>query len=43
MGSPKTPVLHYGEPNTGLVLQPGMTFTIRPMVNAGKRNIETAA
>ncbi|NNF67648.1 MAG: type I methionyl aminopeptidase, partial [Gammaproteobacteria bacterium] len=29
-------VLHYGEPNTGLTLEPGMTFTIEPMVNAGK-------
>ena len=29
-------VLHYGTPNTGLELQPGMTFTIEPMVNAGK-------
>ena len=33
-------MLHYGEPNTGLVLQPGMTFTIEPMVNAGKRNVK---
>lgn len=31
-------VLHYGQPNTGLVLEPGMTFTIEPMVNAGKRH-----
>ncbi|WP_297529019.1 type I methionyl aminopeptidase [Thiohalobacter sp.] len=30
-------VLHYGTPGTGLELQPGMTFTIEPMVNAGKR------
>jgi len=30
-------VLHYGRPGTGLVLKPGMTFTIEPMVNAGKR------
>ncbi len=29
-------VLHYGKPDTGLVLQPGMIFTIEPMVNAGK-------
>ena len=28
-------VLHYGEPNTGLVLEPGMFFTIEPMINAG--------
>ncbi len=32
-------VLHYGEPNTGLVLREGMTLTIEPMVNAGKANI----
>ncbi|MEM9757960.1 MAG: type I methionyl aminopeptidase [Pseudomonadota bacterium] len=31
-------VLHYGRPNTGLELKPGMTFTIEPMVNAGKRH-----
>ena len=31
-------VLHYGRPNTGLVLEPGMTFTIEPMINAGKRH-----
>jgi methionyl aminopeptidase len=30
-------VLHYGKPGTGLTLEPGMTFTIEPMVNAGKR------
>ena len=28
-------VLHYGTPGEGLVLQPGMLFTIEPMVNAG--------
>ncbi|HKT31965.1 MAG TPA: type I methionyl aminopeptidase [Gammaproteobacteria bacterium] len=32
-------VLHYGTPGTGLELQPGMTFTIEPMVNAGKRHV----
>ena len=26
-------VLHYGRPGTGLVLEPGMTFTIEPMIN----------
>ncbi|MEE8342735.1 MAG: type I methionyl aminopeptidase [Gammaproteobacteria bacterium] len=31
-------VLHYGIPSTGMVLEPGMTFTIEPMVNAGKRH-----
>jgi len=33
-------VLHYGKPGTGLVLEPGMTFTIEPMVNLGKRNVK---
>ena len=33
-------VLHYGTPDTGLVLEEGMTFTIEPMVNAGKRHIK---
>ncbi|KIU31967.1 type I methionyl aminopeptidase [Atlantibacter hermannii] len=29
-------ILHYGTPGTGLVLEPGMIFTIEPMINAGK-------
>ncbi len=33
-------VLHYGSPGTGLELQAGMTFTIEPMVNAGKRQVK---
>ena len=32
-------VLHYGKPNSGEELCEGMTFTIEPMVNAGKRNV----
>ncbi|MEE8260996.1 MAG: type I methionyl aminopeptidase [Gammaproteobacteria bacterium] len=32
-------VLHYGTPGTGMVLEPGMTFTIEPMINAGKRHV----
>jgi methionyl aminopeptidase len=32
-------VLHYGKPGTGLELQTGMTFTIEPMINAGKKEI----
>ena len=32
-------VLHYGRPGTGMELQPGMTFTIEPMINAGKKEI----
>ena len=31
-------VLHYGKPGIGMELAPGMTFTIEPMVNAGKRH-----
>lgn len=31
-------VLHFGQPNTGLVLREGMTFTIEPMLNAGKHH-----
>ncbi len=33
-------VLHYGSPGTGIALQAGMTFTIEPMVNAGKRHVK---
>jgi methionyl aminopeptidase len=33
-------VLHYGERGTGFELQTGMTFTIEPMVNAGKRHVK---
>lgn len=29
-------VVHYGKPGTGLELKQGMTFTIEPMINAGK-------
>lgn len=29
-------ILHYGRPGTGLELLEGMTFTIEPMINAGK-------
>ena len=34
-------VLHYGRPDTGMELKEGMTFTIEPMVNAGKRHTKT--
>ncbi|OGI47622.1 MAG: type I methionyl aminopeptidase [Candidatus Muproteobacteria bacterium RIFCSPHIGHO2_01_FULL_65_16] len=33
-------VLHYGEPGAGIVLDPGMTFTIEPMINAGKKEVK---
>ena len=33
-------VLHYGRPGTGLELTPGMTFTIEPMLNAGRAAVK---
>ena len=36
-------VLHYGKAGTGLVLEPGMTFTVEPMVNAGRPAIRELA
>jgi len=36
-------ILHYGLPGTGLKLQPGMVFTIEPMINAGKRHSKELA
>jgi len=33
-------VLHYGDAGTGVVLEPGMIFTIEPMINAGKRHVK---
>ncbi|MCP4700629.1 MAG: type I methionyl aminopeptidase [Gammaproteobacteria bacterium] len=32
-------VLHYGKTGDGIVLKPGMTFTIEPMINAGKHEV----
>ena len=36
-------VLHYGRAGTGLKLQPGMIFTVEPMINAGKPAIRQLA
>ncbi|MBL4584038.1 MAG: type I methionyl aminopeptidase [Pseudomonadales bacterium] len=33
-------ILHYGKAGTGMEMQPGMTFTIEPMLNAGKRHVK---
>lgn len=33
-------VLHYGKAGTLEVLQPGMTFTIEPMINIGRRDLK---
>jgi methionyl aminopeptidase len=34
-------IVHYGKPGLGERLHEGMTFTIEPMINAGKRDIRT--
>ena len=36
-------VLHYGKPASGLQLEAGMTFTVEPMINAGKAAIRELA
>ena len=36
-------ILHYGRAGQGLKLVPGMTFTVEPMINAGKRDIRQLA
>ncbi|MBI1407503.1 MAG: type I methionyl aminopeptidase [Caulobacter sp.] len=33
-------VLHFGRPGSGPVLQPGMFFTVEPMVNLGKPHVK---
>jgi len=33
-------VLHYGNPGTGMTLASGMTFTVEPMINAGRREVK---
>jgi methionyl aminopeptidase len=33
-------VLHYGQPGTGMELVPGLTFTIEPMINAGRPDVK---
>ncbi|HEY9050175.1 MAG TPA: type I methionyl aminopeptidase, partial [Gammaproteobacteria bacterium] len=33
-------VLHYGKPGTGIQIEAGMTFTIEPMINFGKRQVK---
>jgi methionyl aminopeptidase len=36
-------ILHYGEPGEGAVLEPGMFFTIEPMINLGKAHVKVLA
>ena len=36
-------ILHYGRAGQGPVVKPGMTFTVEPMINAGRRDIRQLA
>ncbi len=36
-------ILHYGTPGSGIEIQENMTFTIEPMINAGKRFVKVLA
>ncbi len=33
-------ILHYGSKDTGMIIEEGMTFTIEPMINMGKRHVK---
>ncbi len=33
-------ILHYGEPGEGVTLEPGMLFTIEPMINLGRPHVK---
>ncbi|GAN53013.1 methionine aminopeptidase [Tanticharoenia sakaeratensis NBRC 103193] len=33
-------ILHYGRPGQGLVIQPGMVFTVEPMLNLGRADVK---
>lgn len=33
-------ILHYGEPGEGIIMEPGMLFTIEPMINLGKPHVK---
>lgn len=39
--APQVP--HFGRPGTGIPLVPGMVFTIEPMINLGRRELEILA
>jgi methionyl aminopeptidase len=36
-------ILHYGDPGEGVILEPGMLFTIEPMINLGKPHVKILA
>jgi methionyl aminopeptidase len=33
-------ILHYGRPGEGIMLKPGMFFTIEPMINSGRPEVK---
>lgn len=33
-------ILHYGRPGEGVILKPGMFFTVEPMINLGKASVK---
>ncbi|MBC7135584.1 MAG: type I methionyl aminopeptidase [Oceanibaculum nanhaiense] len=36
-------ILHYGKPGKGIALRPGMFFTVKPMINAGRYDVKVLA
>jgi methionyl aminopeptidase len=36
-------ILHYGSPGDGVVLKPGMIFTVEPMINLGRPHVKVLA
>jgi methionyl aminopeptidase len=36
-------ILHYGSPGEGVVLKPGMIFTVEPMINLGRPHVKVLA
>jgi methionyl aminopeptidase len=36
-------IVHYGKRGTGVEMKPGMTFTVEPMINFGKRHCRLLA
>jgi methionyl aminopeptidase len=36
----KPNILHYGSPGEGVTLEPGMIFTVEPMINLGKPHVK---
>ena len=34
-------ILHYGRKHSGIMVQPGMCFTVEPMINVGSHEVQT--